>query len=805
MLVNFMFTATLATLPPPPPRQPQPLPTQFYEQVSPSGHPSAVFDLASDDAWNFRIIHNWSISCDSASQRNCTTAGEPGAWRQIRVPGGGFNSDLQDPPLISALVGDSTLTQHEVDFNSTAAAEYRRKFPVVGDGFGTKATVMLQFGAVNYGALVFLAPGAASQGRLLAAHYGPMMPFAVKLPALSPGVEYELIVQVLPYERFPGIPSCFVYPDAWRTFPASRGAWGGCKTTECRSKFSMGISKSVRLAAYPIVHVSAVRVWPNFENRTLRFEATIRNDGQDQAQAVGLHGELSQWQGHSATWTYPAVPPSSVSVPANSKVVVSATMEWTLPADSLWFPNKPYAEDYLAVLHWLNLTLVSRGGEMLHTFKQRFGFADWRDDLIPGKWSINGVAVNFISDATPESGMSHYDCYTQSSAFNSIAGARETWRRYMRLGISSNRIHQSTPTQVMLDAADEVGFTLRPETGLRGGGAHDPDQVFDDVLSTQSVRELAHACRGHPSVASYSVQNECSTAWVPALIDAIVQVDDATPLVWENSGGCKESMLWGEASGAHAVCMDHYSIPKLDMAQITGEGECAWCSYHGIGMQGQMGTIERLGMLTWQGRVNGLNYISGWDWLNYWPNLLENMSYAQHAWKQPECPDTARDRVANATGWGSPVIDWVQRAFHPFLVVVVEDWQRNPSFTSGWPRVVRNGTSGELLRSQVVVFNDAMEGEDFLLAVELHWDSATGPAVASPLLPPAKLAIRSGFSVAHNVSIMLPNITTTRSLFVVINSVKGDKVVYTEDRLRVLVEPAQILHGESRDRTRVAR
>ena len=58
-----------------------------------------------------------------------------------------------------------------------------------------------------------------------------------------------------------------------------------------------------------------------------------------------------------------------------------------------------------------------------------------------------------------------------------------------------------------------------------------------------------------------------------------------------------------------------------------------------------MGTVEQLAMLTWQGRVAGINYISGWDWLNYWPNMLQGMNYSLHAWKQPECPDTARDRV----------------------------------------------------------------------------------------------------------------------------------------------------------------
>ena len=61
--------------------------------------------------------------------------------------------------------------------------------------------------------------------------------------------------------------------------------------------------------------------------------------------------------------------------------------------------------------------------------------------------------------------------------------------------------------------------------------------------------------------------------------------------------------------------MSHYDMPSLPQpGQITAEGECAWCSYHHIGLPGEMGTIERLSMLAWQGRVKGLNYISGWDW-----------------------------------------------------------------------------------------------------------------------------------------------------------------------------------------------
>ena len=575
------------------------------------------------------------------------------------------------------------------------------------------------------------------------------------------------------------MPTGFVYPDAWRTFPAS--VYG---TT--RSKFAMGITKSVRIAVYPSVHISMLRIWTNVSNNSLAFTATIHNE-EAQAQNVSVHPVLSPWgSGHS--FDYPQLQAKSVLLPGHGEATVPGSVKWDLGQDSLWWPNKPYRPEYTAVLHVLNVTLQGHG-KQLHEFSQRFGFVEWRDDLIPGKWTVNGVAINFISDATPESGMSHYDCYSQSTAFNTIEGAKESWRRYMRLGIHANRIHQSTPTEIMLEAADEVGFVLRPETGIRGGGAHAPEQTFSTELSPQSVRELAHTSRGHPSVAFYSVQNECDISWVPALIDAIVEVDDSTPLVWENSGGCKVRVIHGVKSNAHAVCMDHYSMPKLPQSeQITGEGECAWCSYHGVGLPGEIGTVEQFGQLAWQGRIGGINYISGWDWINYWPNFLSNMSYAQHAWKQPECPDTAQDRVDGVSGWGSPLMHWMQQAFHPYLIVLNETWSNNPSYKQGWPVIVRNGTSGQSLKSHVVVFNDGVHGGDQLwFRLALRWDSSKGPLVVSP--SSWKIHIQRGFSAQHNFTITLPDTDVKRDLWMILESIQDDAVLFTEDRIYVLVMP----------------
>jgi hypothetical protein len=800
------LTAMVTVLPPPAPPPPPPMPAQVFRLVSTRLVPTATFDLASTSAWNFAIRRGWQPppSAMSLSAQQGTVAS---AWRRIIVPGGGFNSDLQELPFISALVGDSTLTQLEVEFNSTSAAEYQRELPSSAIQLLRRhaSTVLLEFGSVNYGALIFI-EGGGKPRRLIGAHYGPMMPFGVKLPMLSNSVDsLTLIVQVLPYERFPGIPSCFVYPDSWRTFGDSRGAWGGCKTTGCRSRFAMGIARSVRLAVYPEIHIADARVWTSVTNRTLRFAVTIRNDG-GAARSVVVSSVLSSWA-TDKLWSYPRLPQLLAVVRAGQTATVTTTVPWELNESSYWWPNKPFNENYVATLHWLNLTLHSQDRPhtsalaptllpVNHDYTHRFGFVEWRDDLVSGKWSVNGVGINFISDATPESGMSHYDCYTTSAAFNTIEGAKETWRRYMRLGISSNRIHQSTPTEIMMAAADEVGFTMRPETGLRGGGAHDPDQQFDQQLSTQSVQELAHACRGHPSIASYSLLNECSVTWVPALIDAISDIDDATPLVWENSGGCKQFMIHGKNNSArHARCMSHYDMPILPQpGQITGEGECAWCSYHGIGLQGEMGTVERLSMLAWQGRVHGLNYISGWDWINYWPNFLHNMSYARHAFKQPECPDTAKDRVDGITGWGSPLIDWVRRAFHPYLIVLLDDWEQNPSFTPAWPRLARSGTSGQLFHSRAVLLNDgvaATRGDEFIFRWSLRWDSASGPPPVGSAPVSTALTIRRGYSVSHNFSVTLPNSAEVsmgnRSVFLILELIKDGVTLFTENRIKVYV------------------
>jgi hypothetical protein len=139
--------------------------------------------------------------------------------------------------------------------------------------------------------------------------------------------------------------------------------------------------------------------------------------------------------------------------------------------ESYWWPNKPYSDDYTAVMHTLRLKIEPTqnqsqplpepamgeaatgggggGGEggdspplpLIHQHDAfiRFGFVEWGESRDGGFYTVNGVRINFIGDATPEAGQSDYDAYSTTEGWASHAGAVESFRRYMRLGITANR------------------------------------------------------------------------------------------------------------------------------------------------------------------------------------------------------------------------------------------------------------------------------------------------------------------------------------------------------------------------------
>lgn len=677
-------------------------------------------DLASDSAWQLNI--------------------NGGPWRPIKVPGGGWNSDQQSPTLDfyqrSKVEVDSKRGNPDFKY-----AEYRREIEIPAQIEGR--VVLVRFGAVNYVAEVFL------DGHLVRTHRGAMMPFEADItPYVKSGGRHVLSVK------------CFGLTGQDVQCPSGFTYW---KAHE-GSKFALGITKSVTLAVLPEVYLKDLMVRTSVAKRQFSCEVLVCNSSSTR-RTVTVSGMFSPW--NRERWDYPQLPDVQVEVePKSEKNVVLGPVAWELGPASYWWPNKPFREDYSATLH--NLAVVLREkGQVINERCQRFGYVEYGEG--PYYYTINGLRINHISDGTPESGMSEFDCYSVSPAFlppsATSKGCPESWKRYMRIGMCTYRTHQSTPTPYMMDAADETGMMLVPETGIRWQTAG-ADQPLEPL--TQSVRDLARVCRNHPCIAMYSLSNEAGVN--PALVDAIAEVDDSRPLVFEVN-----HMDGGRIDGKrlHAYKMVHYWTYPKPSRSIFGMGEFAWRT-DGMALFADGGKDMR---------INDLAYFAGWDWINYWPNFLEGMNHDKHGWKLNNAPD----RTDGVNGWGSHLVDYVQRAFHPYALMWPSLENAN-AYSPKWPEYTQIYGSGEQIREKVVMFNDSFQTNPFTLTWEAHWDN-----VAGPLYRAGKsdgIVIEPGFHATQTITFPLPvEVKNDRRLFIRLASWQKGEIVCSDDRFSLCVTP----------------
>lgn len=693
---------------------------------------------------------------DLASNSEWTLSVDDGPSRAIKVPGGGFNSDLQDQPWME-MCGDGHGRRMVKDH-----VIYQRAIKIPDLAAGN--AVVIEFGAVNHGAEVYLIDGQVE--KLIASHVGPHMPFSADLTGkVLPGREYSLKVKAYPMWHYnKTVPNGFIYQEGW-TNPTN--GWA--------SKFSFGIAKYVRLMVYPQVRVRDVFIKPSVSQATLTCDVWLENHSESE-RTVKIRSRLSSW--NKASWRYPLPEDITTTVPARGQTKVTiGPVNWSLGNASYWWPNKPFREDYVPQLHNLKISL-SEKGKTRQEMTRRFGFAEWAEG--PYFYTVNGVRINFISDSTPEAAMGDYDCYSTSPAFlpptGPGTGCPETWRRYMRMGICANRIHQSTPTEYMMNAADEAGFILIPESAIRGYQG----QRWEQQHFTSAVKELAQACRNHPSVCFYSVQNEENPAWVGSLVDAISTEDDTRPLVFEDSEQNRPGSIFGK-SGAHAYAMLHYRpAPTNSAFMIVGMGECAWNG--GADQRTNYPFLESFAFDALKGRCANWAYYSGWDWINYWPNFLEGMNATKHAWKQ----QFHLDRCDGLDGWNSPVIRWTQQAFSPNLVLDSEFYFANGPFSTNWPTKLPVYTPGQHISRTLQVFNDAIAGEQVTLRWSLCWDSPTGPQLVRS---EKQLLIKPGFHASETVGADLPNSSmSSRKLYLILESIKQGHVVFHDESVCFVVK-----------------
>ncbi len=702
--------------------------------------PLETVDLGSETAWEISI--------------------DDGPWRKIKVPGGGYNSDMQDKPWIDGgTVKDRATYKRAIQIPKVVAEQVTK----------------IQFGGVNHGCNVYI------DGTLIGSHVGPMMPFEVDITNyVKPGGSCELKVQTYPQWHYDYcVPHGFIYEESYKK-EKKIPEW----TTDPGwiSKFSYGITKYARIAVYPQVYIQDIFVRSSVRDKSLTYDVWVDNHSKG-AKTLVLDSKLTSW--NKDNWQYPQIEPIQISIGGNEvKKITAGPVAWQLGPESYWWPNKPFKEDYGAKLHNLNVT-VKDGNTTKHTKTQRFGFVEWGEKR--NYYTVNGVRINQISDGTPEPAMSEYDCYSVSPAFLPPTGAGtgcpETWKKYMRLGICANRIHQSTPTEYMMDTADEVGFMLVAETPIRGCQI----QKWTNMEPfTGAVKEMAIYGRNHPSVCRYSLLNEGTTEYIPNLIDAILTMDHTRPLVFEDNNINKPICIEGKQSEGHAYAMLHYIKYPKPAEIITGMGEFAWrWEGHRSKRTGRDhphvdGGLEEFIYYGGDMRRWDIVYFAGWDFINYWPNFLEGMSHEKHAWKQ-SCYD--KDRVEGVDGWNSPVIQWLQKYFHPYLILDlrIHELNKADSEPGQWPQHTSCYKPGSQIERKLEIFNDGLFGSNFTIQWEARWDAADGEPVRSGTID--NITVEPGFHKTINLAFTAPDTKADeRKLFVILSSkLEGSEVFKEED------------------------
>jgi hypothetical protein len=176
-------------------------------------------------------------------------------------------------------------------------------------------------------------------------------------------------------------------------------------------------------------------------------------------------------------------------------------------------------------------------------------------------------------------------------------------------------------------------------------------------------------------------------------------------------------------------------------------------------------------------------YFAGWDFLNYWPNFLQGMNYKKHVWKQ----SANKDRTDGVDGWNSPIIRWVQKSFDPYLVVDTAFLKSNGKFEKGWPKRIPVYKSSENVKRNLEIFNDGLFGDKLNVRWSTRWDSADGPLVAKGEI--ANIIVKPGFHALKTISFVTPPVQTSRTLFLVLESVMNGKVLFIDKQVRFNIIP----------------
>ncbi|WP_370517040.1 sugar-binding domain-containing protein, partial [Streptomyces acidiscabies] len=368
----------------------------------PTASTAAVPAASAADVNGFTAGNAAITSTDLAGTWGFTPAGRSAT--SITVPGGGW---------------------YKQGFTDVNEAVYSRTITVPDSG--QSQSTWIEFGAVNHQATLSV------DGRTVATRTTAFTPSNFDISAYAaPGTTHTITVDVKGRGALKNPANGrYLVPDA----------------ADWAEAVPQGIFRSAFLRVYPAVYVSDTFIRTSVANQTLTYDASVTNTS-GAARTVTLTGSLASDNGTS--FSYPALPSSTVTVAAHSTVKVTVgPVAWNLGSSSYWWPNVPYRQGYRAQLHRLTVHAATDDG---HTSDAtyRFGF---RESSQNGEYYyLNGVRVNFRGDNLQGADFDRIDNGGKGDAYDTLPGflppssGNGGWPQavdnYQRLNYNVVRIHQ---------------------------------------------------------------------------------------------------------------------------------------------------------------------------------------------------------------------------------------------------------------------------------------------------------------------------------------------------------------------------
>ncbi|WP_294014090.1 glycoside hydrolase family 2 TIM barrel-domain containing protein, partial [Streptomyces sp.] len=684
-----------------------------------------------------------TASVDLSGTWGFTPAGQSAT--SITVPGGGW---------------------YKQGFTNVGEAVYSRSITVPNTGQPQSAWI--EFGAVNNQATLSV------DGQVVATQTTAFTSSKFDITAFAaPGTTHTISVDVKGR-------SALIDPTSGKYIVPDAAEWSAA--------IPQGIYRSAFLRVYPAVYVSDTFVRTSVANQTLTYDVSVTNTS-GAARSVTLTGSLASDSGSS--FSYPALPAKTVSVPAHSTAKVTVgPVAWNLGTASYWWPNVPYRAGYRAQLHDLSVHAATDDGHTSDA-SYRFGF---RETVQNGEYYyLNGVRVNFRGDdlqGADYDGINNGgagDAYDTLPGFLTPSSGNGGWPQavdnYQRLNYNVVRIHQEPGSPYMLDVADEMGLMIIDETAIRGS-ENGQDWVAGHDNMVNHAQALTLRDRNHPAIIRWSQSNEPSLSHFDSEqfekdLYAAVNGSDGTRPVSVDDGPGAPSVPYPTMTYPNFDVLGHY-LDGLgnygeQVVSVTGrpdgEGEYIWPACNT--KQG----FEWFATATAAKRGKDASDLRPYTLLSGWDGFIPGVKTTDFIPEEKGHPVYGADNLPDP--WSNPQIQRIQAAFNPIAAIDLPYWSAsgvsdaNGSFPVAQevPVYPFNST----VTRNVTVFNDDFSNTSVGLTWTAYLNQVGGTVIGSGT---TNLAIPLGSRVTQPISFTTP--AHGASVYLVLSTTKGGTTTFTD-------------------------